>query len=425
LKAKFDPVQILEIDELCASTASVMDLLKKKERYYQDTVRSLLQSELHSIFPILALNEMNEQNLQEREKRAAWRTYPGIFPIRPRAELQTKRESLGPAIMKELKNKRAARVFRRTKRKLLQAAKGSGGDLLKTQIEELKNVATKKDYASRSATGTLNRAKRAIWAPILTAVGGLLTFAIESLSGYLQRKREVAVNKALDKMKNVEQLQANRINRLEEDFILFGKYSVETLDEIVANLKDVTDRQTEIEQSVLGHGKDWGVQYLESETGPNLYNFKLQLYIEQISQTQNAYYDPLIQQLKLMYVAISKLSKGYLPPEIFTPSKLRKITEEALAMVKVDQPEYTLALDHLADYYDMKMVTFSVDPRDHSLVVTFPVLLKNHHKRKLKLYEIETVHVPIHDKNDRANSYTRVQVAKPYMAVNKDYYIQL
>ena len=420
LKAKFDPHQIMEIDELCASTASVMDLLKKKEQYYKDTVKALLQSELHSLFPVLALSETNF----EREKRAAWREYPSVFPIRPRKGLQPNRAPLGPAGMKEVKHKSAARVLRRTKRKLLQAAKGSSGDLLKAQIEELKMVATKKDYASKSAAGTLNRAKRGLLAPVLTAVGGLLTFAIESLSGYLQRKREVAVNKALDKMKDVEKLQTNRINRLEEDFILFGKYSVETLDKIVENLQEVTERQTEIEQTVLGQGKDWGVQYL-SDTGPNLYNFKLQLYIEQISQTQNAYYDPLIQQLKLLYVAISKLSKGYLPPEIFNPSKLRKITEEALSMVKQKQPEYTLALDHLADYYDMKMVTFSVDPSDHSLVVTFPVLLKNHHKRKLKLFEIETVHVPIHDKNDKANSYTRVRVDKPYMAVNNDYYIQL
>ncbi len=41
------------------------------------------------------------------------------------------------------------------------------------------------------------------------------------------------------------------------------------------------------------------------------------------------------------------------------------------------------------------------------------------------MYEIETVHVPVPDRNHKANSYTKVQIHKPYIAAGDDYYIQL
>ena len=41
------------------------------------------------------------------------------------------------------------------------------------------------------------------------------------------------------------------------------------------------------------------------------------------------------------------------------------------------------------------------------------------------MLEIETVPVSITDKNNRADSYTKVNIHKPYIAAGDDYYIQL
>ena len=41
------------------------------------------------------------------------------------------------------------------------------------------------------------------------------------------------------------------------------------------------------------------------------------------------------------------------------------------------------------------------------------------------MFEIETVPVSIPDKNNRANSCTKVNIQKPYIAAGDDYYIQL
>ena len=41
------------------------------------------------------------------------------------------------------------------------------------------------------------------------------------------------------------------------------------------------------------------------------------------------------------------------------------------------------------------------------------------------LYQLETVPVPILDQNDRAHSYTHLQVEKPYVTLNSEMYISL
>ena len=73
----------------------------------------------------------------------------------------------------------------------------------------------------------------------------------------------------------------------------------------------------------------------------------------------------------------------------------------------------------------MKMVTCAVDQQAHALIVTFPAFTKNYKQPPLSLYEVETVPVPIIDKNVKANSYSQVRIEKSYIAAGTDYYIQL
>ena len=57
--------------------------------------------------------------------------------------------------------------------------------------------------------------------------------------------------------------------------------------------------------------------------------------------------------------------------------------------------------------------------------MTFPAFIKNYKQPPLSLYEVETVPVPIIDKNVKANSYSQVRIEKSYIAAGTDYYIQL
>ena len=73
----------------------------------------------------------------------------------------------------------------------------------------------------------------------------------------------------------------------------------------------------------------------------------------------------------------------------------------------------------------MKMATFAVDQEMHSLIVVFLAFIKDYKQPPLALFEIESVLVPIKDKNKQADSYSQVVIEKPYIAMGKDDYIQL
>ena len=72
----------------------------------------------------------------------------------------------------------------------------------------------------------------------------------------------------------------------------------------------------------------------------------------------------------------------------------------------------------------MKLVTFGID-NQRNLIVQFPVFLQPYTQKRLIMYQIETVPVPILDENEQAHSYTELKIEKLYIALNKETYITL
>ena len=72
----------------------------------------------------------------------------------------------------------------------------------------------------------------------------------------------------------------------------------------------------------------------------------------------------------------------------------------------------------------MKLVTFGIDDQ-RNLIIQFPVFVQPCTQQHLKLYEMETVPVPIMDENKQVQSDTYLKVKKPYIALNSETYITL
>ena len=72
----------------------------------------------------------------------------------------------------------------------------------------------------------------------------------------------------------------------------------------------------------------------------------------------------------------------------------------------------------------MKLVTLGIDDQ-RNLIVQFLVFVHPQGQQHLILYQLETVPVPIIDKNELAQSYTQVQTEKPYIALNSETYISV
>ena len=122
--------------------------------------------------------------------------------------------------------------------------------------------------------------------------------------------------------------------------------------------------------------------------------------------------------------AIRVLAKGYLPNTLIKPTKLQEILTEVKRMLEFTNPDYDLVLDRLHLYYDMQLVTFIID-KDMNFIIQFPVFIQPYTRKPLILYQLETVPVPILDKNTKAQSFMHLQVGKPYIALNSETYISL
>ena len=72
----------------------------------------------------------------------------------------------------------------------------------------------------------------------------------------------------------------------------------------------------------------------------------------------------------------------------------------------------------------MKSVTFGIDNK-RNLIVQFPVFVQPYTQKRLIMYQIETVRVPILDENEQAHSYTELKIEKLYIALNEEMYITL
>ena len=137
-----------------------------------------------------------------------------------------------------------------------------------------------------------------------------------------------------------------------------------------------------------------------------------------------ALYRKLITQLHTSVSAIRVLAKGYLSNTLMKPAKLQEILTEVKKTLQITNPDYDLVLDRLHLQYDMPLVTFDI-AKDMNLVIQFPMFIQPYTQKPLILYQLETVPVPILDRNTKVSHIHICKVRKPYIALNSETYISL
>ena len=365
--------QILSVRQICRDSAPLVTLFQYKEDYKQRLIRKLLKEDLQ-----LAL-----KGKKLRGKRST-HTHEVPQPIQPNVHNST--HKMG---------------------------------------KDLDSKATLSTFTNSTPSSHPVRTKRG-FAAFVPALAGLATIAVENIGSFLQRKHNAALAKGIKAIKSDQKLAWNSVKQIEDDFLLYGKYNLDSLEKIVHTINHLGDRVHHMESLLMENNSlVTKEQFLHvNSIGRLLFANKLNIYLTTVQETQLRLYDELERVLKVFLSAAETLSKGYLPASLFPPSVLHNITSSALAMVQKKNPDYVLTIKHVTEYYDMKMVTFGVND-GVELVVAFPVFVQDHTRESMTLYELETVKVPITDTNLAANSYTELQTSKPYIAFDNDYYIQL
>ena len=121
---------------------------------------------------------------------------------------------------------------------------------------------------------------------------------------------------------------------------------------------------------------------------------------------------------------LKMLAKEYLPISLVNLLKLKESIDAVETTITKMNPDNDIVIKRLHLYYDMKSVSFSKD-RNMNLTIQFPVFIQPDTQHLLVLYQLEAVPVPIIDQNTQADSYTHLNVDKPYIALNSETYITI
>ena len=148
------------------------------------------------------------------------------------------------------------------------------------------------------------------------------------------------------------------------------------------------------------------------------------LYLRTIKDKYIAICNEFTSQLHIYAKAVRIFAKGYLPISLITPLKLQEILNSVKEVQSESNPDYDIVIKRLHLYYNMKLVTFRIG-RKRNLIIQFPIFAQPYTQQPLTLYQLETVPLPIIDKNTKADSYMQLQIKKPCLALNTETYINV
>ena len=262
---------------------------------------------------------------------------------------------------------------------------------------------------------------------LASIVGGIASsvigLAYKGISSFLHHKRHKALHKAVAVMDKKTNIQHNRIHHLEDTLIIYGVYNSNTLADLTDMVHRMQNFTTWNENIFAGKLHDWMELYSHDE-GANNYVINSVIFLTMVREKYVKMYERFVEELKLYSKAIGVLSKGYLPISLLSPSKLEKILKEVIIAIAKSNKDYDLVLTRPYLYYDMKLIMFGID-NQRNLIVQFPVFVQPYTQKRLIMYQIETVPVPILDETEQAQSYTELKIEKPYIALNEETYIML
>jgi len=260
------------------------------------------------------------------------------------------------------------------------------------------------EYAQR----TVGRVKRAFWALLgfvkeALGIGKVITEAV------LATKKAKRLDRVEGRVTAVEGMLATHVKQYMVDRDLFFRaFTV-----IDSNLETLFNEIDKI--------NDWlqAIQWFA----------ELRLELDHIVDRNRVYTYRMLQPARDAYrkavEGLRDTASGRLSPKLINATELALIIEDSFKETAEQYPNYKPVKTQLNHYYEMKLISMFYDPETGDIYITFPIFLTQNNNYPMRLFEIETAHVPIPDLNVEANSYTRIIHEKPYIAVNHDHYIQL
>ena len=265
----------------------------------------------------------------------------------------------------------------------------------------------------------IRKEKRGI---ITSLISGFIGLVHEGISSFLHNRIHKALHRAVKAMETTINIQCNELIHLEDPMVMYGVHKAETLEKLINTVHQIHNTTTLNKNLFAGELSTAFTWYVNKKwRSPLCYkctftskNIKRKI-CKNIQKIHSA----------VMHVCKSNKnsSKRLFANISYIPIKITRILTAVRNALDITSPDYDIFINRLYLYYDMKLVTFGIG-RDRNVVIQFPVFIQPYPQQLLILYQIETVLVPI-VRNKQANSYTHLQIDKPYIALNSKMYISI
>ena len=220
-------------------------------------------------------------------------------------------------------------------------------------------------------------------------------------------------------------IQCNKLMKLDNSMLMYGVYNAETLEKLMKTVHGIHNTTSSHERLFAGeHSPSTFRTIYAHSLGLQYYSTNSLLYQRIIQDKYVTLYRELVTQLCTYVSAVRVQAKGHLPNTLIILTKLQEILIEVKRMLQITNPDYDLVIDRLHLYYDIPLITFGID-KNMNLIIQFPIFVQPYIQKPLILYQLEMVPIPILDQNIKGQSYTHLQIKKPYIALNSETYISL
>ena len=85
----------------------------------------------------------------------------------------------------------------------------------------------------------------------MSAIPGLITLAMESLSSWIKGKQNQWIDDAVTAMRWSDSEIRNELQQYRDDFLMYGKYSAESLNDVIKTVNALHQKNTQLERLVL------------------------------------------------------------------------------------------------------------------------------------------------------------------------------
>ena len=97
---------------------------------------------------------------------------------------------------------------------------------------------------------------------VISMVTGLVTLAIEGISGYLQSKRNKAMANAMDTLHEAQIDMFDKLQRYKQDLLLYDTYSLESTNAVLDTLQGMHANQASLSDSITNlNDFEWPLFY--------------------------------------------------------------------------------------------------------------------------------------------------------------------